>query len=64
MKFNEFKFYNIDINFLAFLHSKDTEVRYSATNNYQEKPFLGMLVNIHDNKFLIPLTSAKKTRWS
>lgn len=57
--FQNFGFYNIDINYLAYLSSKDSEVYYDSTKAYERKPFLGIVVIINSMNYLLPLTSAK-----
>lgn len=55
------KFYNINIDYLEFLHNIDNEVEYSS--NYRtssaEKVFLGIITDVNGQKYFIPLTSAK-----
>ena len=36
--------YNIDVNYLEYLHSIDSEVQFSLEKDYSQKPFLGILV--------------------
>lgn len=57
--FKDFGLYSVDLNYLSYLYSNDSEVMYSSDNNYEDKPFLGTLITISDIKYLIPLTSAK-----
>ena len=60
IEFLNFRFYTVDIEYLRFLYSLDSEVMYSSDKNYKDKPFLGTLITVFDKKYLIPLTSAKK----
>lgn len=57
-----FGFYIIDIDYLEFLNSIDREVEYSSTyrTSSQEKLFLGIITDVGNQKYFIPLTSAKK----
>ena len=57
--FKDFGLYSVDLNYLSYLYSNDSEVMYSSGNNYEDKPFLGTLITISGIKYLIPLTSAK-----
>jgi len=59
MKFEKYGFYKIDIDYLEFLHSRDKQVFYSDVEEYVKKPHLGILTQIGDMKYCIPLTSAK-----
>ena len=60
VKFADFGFYNIDPTYLKYLHQIDTEVYYSETKDYSNKPFIGILFVIDDYKYFIPLTSRKQ----
>ena len=51
--------YNIDVNYLEYLHSIDSEVQFSLEKDYSQKPFLGILVLVDTYTYFIPLTSAK-----
>ena len=53
------KFINVDLDYLKALHDACPEVCYKP-NGYDKKPFLGMIVNSKDRKYVIPLTSAKE----
>lgn len=54
------QFVTVDLEYLKKLYLADSEVFYSETNDYNEKPFVGMLVNNNGFDYVIPLTSAKK----
>ena len=56
-----FGFYNINIDYLEFLHNIDNEVEYSSKykTSSQEKLFLGIITDDNNQKYFIPLTSAK-----
>ena len=59
-KFADFGFYHVNTAYLKYLHDEiDTEVYYSEVKNYERKPFLGVIVNIEDYQYFIPLTSRK-----
>ena len=53
------KFVNVDINFLKKLHEISSEVFYKESD-YQNKPYLGILLSSDYFKYVIPLTSAKE----
>ena len=53
------KFVNVDINFLKKLHEISSEVFYKESD-YQNKPYLGILLSSDCFKYVIPLTSAKE----
>lgn len=57
-----FGFYTIDVDYLEFLNSIDSEVEYSSTykTSSQEKLFLGIITDVNNQKYFIPLTSAKR----
>ncbi len=52
-------FINIDQNYLKKLHDTCSEVYYKP-NGYENKPYIGILVNKNDRKYVIPLSSAKE----
>lgn len=56
-----FSFYNINIDYLEFLHNIDNEVEYSSDyrTSSAEKVFLGIITDVDGQKYFIPLTSAK-----
>lgn len=53
-------FINIDQDYLRKLHSVCSEVYYKP-NGYDNKPYIGILVNKNDRKYVIPLSSAYGT---
>lgn len=59
LQIEKFGFYKIDKEYLKFLHSKDEQVFYEDTKEYERKPHLGIIVGINEMKYCIPLTSAK-----
>lgn len=64
-EFEAFGFYMVDAAYLEFLNSKDSEVYYNASYSKTVKPFVGIIINISEFKYFIPLTSAKEKhkRW-
>lgn len=57
-------FIHIDQNYLKKLHDACPEVYYKSSG-YDNKPYIGILVNKDDRKYVIPLSSAKEKhkRW-
>lgn len=53
------QFINIDRDYLQELHKACPEVYYKSTN-YDNKPYIGILVNNDDKQYVIPLSSAKE----
>lgn len=53
------KFVNVDMAYLKHLHEVCDEVFYKPTN-YDNKPYLGILINNNGRKYVLPLTSAKE----
>ena len=51
-------FINIDQNYLKKLHDACSEVYYKA-KCYDNKPYIGILIDKNDRQYVIPLTSAK-----
>lgn len=60
LKFTNYGFYEIDINYLKYLNSIDSEVYYNSSYLYNCKPFIGIIVGINKYNYFIPLTSAKE----
>ena len=52
-------FINIDQNYLRKLHDACSEVYYKPSG-YENKPYIGILINKNDRKYVIPLSSAKE----
>ena len=52
------KFINVDTQNLKALHDACDEVFFS-NKNYDNKPYIGILLNSNGRKYVIPLTSAK-----
>lgn len=59
-EFENFSFYTIDADYLEFLNSKDSEVYYNASYRKAVKPFIGIIIDMTECKYFIPLTSAKE----
>lgn len=59
MKFNEFSFVFISLDYLRQMHRVDSEVFFVDNESYKNKPYLGVLINNNNTKYVIPLTSAK-----
>lgn len=51
-------FINIDQGYLKKLHDACSEVYYKPSG-YDNKPYIGILINKNDKKYVIPLSSAK-----
>lgn len=52
-------FINLDQNYLKELHSVCSEVYYKS-KGYENKPYIGILINKENRKYVIPLSSAKE----
>ena len=52
-------FINIDQSYLKKLHDACSEVYYKPSG-YENKPYIGILINKNDIKYVIPLSSAKE----
>ena len=59
VKFKEFGLYNVDVPYLRYLNQIDSEVQFSESKDYEQKPFLGIIVLIDSYSYFIPLTSGK-----
>lgn len=62
MKFkliDNLKFVNVDMDFLRKLHDVSSEVYYKESD-YENKPYLGILLSSNNYKYFIPLSSAKE----
>lgn len=51
------RLYNVDVEYVKKLHDIDSEVFYS--NNYNTKPYVGIVIIQDRYNYFIPLTSAK-----
>ena len=52
------RFYTVDVGYLKKLYDIDTEVDYRE--DYQTKPYIGIIHRLGDYDYFIPLTSAKE----
>ena len=52
-------FVNIDQDYLKYLHENCSEVFFKPIG-YDNKPYIGILINEDENKYVIPLSSAKE----
>lgn len=59
-EFESFGFYTISADYLEFLNSKDSEVYYNTSYRNAVKPFVGIIIDMTEYKYFIPLTSAKE----
>lgn len=60
LKDNKIVFITIDQRYIRSLYAACNEVYY-RTSDYDNKPYLGVLINVDENnKYAIPLTSAKE----
>lgn len=53
------KIVSVNISYLKALYDADNEVRYSPSG-YDNKKYIGILVNEASTKYVIPLSSAKE----
>ena len=58
-QYKNFGLYNIDIDYLRYLHSIDTETHFEEDKNYERKPFVGIIIFVNGYNYFIPLTSGK-----
>lgn len=63
--FQDFGLYNVDIEYLRYLNKIEPEVQFSEDKDYEQKPFLGIVVLIDQYTYFIPLTSGKRkhSKW-
>ena len=60
MSKNNFKFIKVDPNYINFLLKYDNKVSYNEILLKKEnRPFLGILLNINSKKYYAPLSSKK-----
>lgn len=52
-------FVNVDIEYLQKLHNISNEVYYNK-HNYDNKPYIGVLLSKENYKYVVPLTSGKE----
>lgn len=62
MKFlnDSIAFYEIDNDYIEYLYQVDSKVYYHPSYRETIKPYVGILVDIGNIKYFIPLTSAKE----
>lgn len=53
------KFINIDSNYIKMLNLACPEVYYKSVS-YDNKPYIGILINEENRSYVIPLSSAKE----
>jgi hypothetical protein len=53
ISYEKYGFYTIDIDYVKYLHSKDTEVFYSREMGYGKKPYLGLIANLNGFTYCI-----------
>ena len=57
--FENFGLYNVNVDYLRYLNSIEPEVQFSDDKDYEQKPFLGIVILIDNYSYFIPLTSGK-----
>lgn len=60
VEFKKFGFYTINADYLQFLNTKDPEVYYNKSYRNAVKPFIGVVINLAEYNYFIPLTSSKE----
>ena len=60
VSFENFGLYNVDVDYLRYLNSIEPEVQFSNDKDYEQKPFLGIMILIDNYSYFIPLTSGKR----
>lgn len=65
IKFEKFGFYNVNTAYLQYLNTVDSEVQFTQEKDYEQKPFLGIIILVNKYNYFIPLTSGKRkhARW-
>ena len=59
VRFENLGLYNIDTDYLRYLNGIEPEVQFTQDKDYEQKPFLGIIVTIDTYSYFIPLTSGK-----
>lgn len=60
MKTANIEFFSLDLDYVKYLHSIDSQVFYNPNDvNYDKKPYIGIIVIFDTYKYFIPLTSGK-----
>lgn len=57
--YKHFGLYCVNIDYVAYFHAHDNEVRYTESENYKRKPYLGIFIHLGNMSYCAPLTSAK-----
>lgn len=60
VSFVNFGLCNVDVDYLRYLNRIEPEVQFSDEKDYEQKPFLGIVILIDDYAYFIPLTSGKR----
>lgn len=56
----ELLFYTIDNDYIKYLSQYDKHVSYNKSNMGHTRPYLGIVLNLNDYKYFVPLYSYKK----
>ena len=56
----DYGFYTVNLDYLKYLNSIDSEVYYNSSYQNAMKPFVGIIVGIENYHYFIPLSSAKE----
>ena len=56
---NKISFYTIDFDYTNYLYTIDNQVYFNPNYINETKPYIGIIVNVKNLKYFIPLTSAK-----
>ncbi|HJD14798.1 MAG TPA: type III toxin-antitoxin system ToxN/AbiQ family toxin [Candidatus Enterococcus stercoripullorum] len=56
---NKISFYTIDFDYTNYLYNIDNQVYFNPNYINETKPYIGIIVNVKNLKYFIPLTSAK-----
>ncbi len=58
--YKDYGFYKIDVQYVKYLNSLDSQVYYENSLNYDRKPYLGLILHLGKYNYCIPITSSKK----
>ena len=56
---NKMELYRVDIEYYNYLHYYEPKIPY-IENEKQNRPFIGIILNVNGKNFFAPLTSPKK----
>ena len=56
---NKISFYTIDFDYTNYLYNIDNQVYFNPSYLNETKPYIGIIVNVKNLKYFVPLTSAK-----